>query len=175
LDPERVIVGEEIMTTKGELLALFVQEEVPKGLPPLEAIQRLRQQDAFISVSHPFDAVRNGAWALEDLLEIAPLVDAIETFNSRCAGPRPNQQALAFAAEHHLAGTVGSDAHTLWEVGRATLLVEPFKDAAQLRISIRQAEARLLPSPYWVHFASTYARISKKLKINPPPAASRAQ
>ena len=176
LDPERVIMGEEIMTEKGELLAFFVQEEIPKGLPPLEAIRRLRQQDAFISVSHPFDSARNGAWTLANLLEIAPLVDAVETFNSRCAGPQPNQQARAFAAQHHLPGTVGSDAHTLWEVGRATLLVEQFKDAGELRRSIQQAQARLLPSPFWVHFASTYARIYKRLKNNPPDgAASRSK
>ena len=56
LDPERVIVGEEIMTQKGELLAAFVTEEIPKGLPAPEAIARLREQGAFISVSHPFDA-----------------------------------------------------------------------------------------------------------------------
>ena len=175
LDPQRVIIGEEIMTEKGELLALFVQEEIPKGLPPLEAIRRLRQQNAFISVSHPFDAARNGAWSLAHLLEIVPLVDAIETFNSRCAGPLPNQQALAFAAQHHLAGTVGSDAHTLWEVGRATLAMEQFTDAAGLRRSIQQAQARLLPSPFWVHFASTYARIYKKLKNNPPGGANRSK
>jgi len=164
LDPELVIVGEEIMTTKGELLAFFVQEELPKGLLPVEAIRLLRQQGAFISVSHPFDVSRNGAWALADLLEIAPLVDAIETFNSRCAGPRPNQDARAFAEAHRLLGTVGSDAHILWEVGRATLTLPEFKNASDLRLSLSQAVARLSPSPFWVHFASMYARIYKMSK-----------
>ncbi|HLE16473.1 MAG TPA: PHP domain-containing protein, partial [Anaerolineales bacterium] len=84
LDPERVIAGEEIMTQSGELLCAFVTEEIPKGLPPLEAIHRLRQQEAFISVSHPFDVMRNGHWQLPDLLAILPYVDAIETFNARC-------------------------------------------------------------------------------------------
>ena len=55
LDPERIIVGEEIMTTKGEILAAFVTEEIPRGLSPLETIKRLRGQGAFISVSHPFE------------------------------------------------------------------------------------------------------------------------
>ena len=163
LDPDRVIVGEEIMTARGELLAFFVQEEVPRGLPPLVAIRRLRQQGAFISVSHPFDSARNGAWALQDLLEITPLVDALETFNSRCAGPRPNLMAQAFAIEHNLPGTVGSDAHILWEVGRSTLLLEDFKDAGELRTSIRQAQASQTASPFWVHFASTYARLYKRM------------
>ncbi len=60
IDPQRVIVGEEIMTQQGELLAAYVQEEVPKGLPALEAIAALRDQGAFISVSHPFDITRRG-------------------------------------------------------------------------------------------------------------------
>ena len=80
LDGELVIVGEEIKTTKGELLASFVTDEIPEGLEPLEAIHRLRKQGAFISVSHPFDLQRSG-WQLTDLMFILPLVDAIEVFN----------------------------------------------------------------------------------------------
>jgi predicted metal-dependent phosphoesterase TrpH len=106
LDPEHVIVGEEIMTTRGEILAAFVAEEVPPRLSPQETIQRLRDQGAFISVSHPFDAWRSGGWDEPDLLEIAPLVDAIEVFNSRCVVPAYNEQAIAFAHQHDLAGTV---------------------------------------------------------------------
>ena len=60
IDPVRVIVGEEIKTTGGELLAAFVQEEIPKGLSPMETIHRLKAQKAFISVSHPFDILRSG-------------------------------------------------------------------------------------------------------------------
>ncbi len=81
LAPDLVIVGEEIMTQSGELLAAFVEEEIPEGLPVKDAIQRLRQQGAFISVSHPFDRARSG-FALPDLDEIAPLVDAIEVYNA---------------------------------------------------------------------------------------------
>ena len=62
LDPELVIVGEEIMTTRGEILAAFVQDEIPAGLSPQETIHRLKEQGAFISVSHPFDKLRSGGW-----------------------------------------------------------------------------------------------------------------
>ncbi len=161
LDPDRVIVGEEIMTRKGELLALYVQETVPRGLEPMEAIDRLRAQGAFISVSHPFDLRRSGAWLLPDLLEIAPWVDAIETFNSRCLNDVPNQEALAFAQERDLPGTVGSDAHTVRELGQATLLLPDFQGADGLRQVIRQGQARTALSGSWVHFASFYARIRK--------------
>src|SRR5919106_5843231 len=91
MDPERVIVGEEIMTTRGEILAAFVSEEIPKGLTPQETLRRLKDQGAYISVSHPFDRWRAGGWREEDLLEILPQVDAIEVYNSRCMHPRFNR------------------------------------------------------------------------------------
>lgn len=164
LDPALIIVGEEIMTEKGELLAFFVKEAVPRGLKPEKAIELLREQGSFISVSHPFDAVRNGAWQRSDLEAIAPLVDAIETFNSRCNSARVNQEAVDFARSYHLPGTAGSDAHTLWEVGRATLTLEPFTNASELRKSLLQAQPKLSLSPFFVHVASSYARITKQIK-----------
>lgn len=111
LDPELIIVGEEIMTTRGEILAAFLTEEIPPGLTPKDTIGRLREQGAFISVSHPFDRWRSGGWQEPALLEILPLVDAIETFNSRCMWPGFNQRAKNFATQHDIPGTVGSDAH----------------------------------------------------------------
>jgi predicted metal-dependent phosphoesterase TrpH len=163
MDPGRVIAGEEIMTQAGELLAFFVREEIPAGLPPLEAISRLRQQNAFISVSHPYDRMRKGHWEPGDLLKIAPLVDAIETFNARCIWWPPfNHQAQAFARQHNLAGTAGSDAHSAYEVGRATLLVPPFSNADELREVIRLAQFRAALSPPWVFLASRWAYWRKK-------------
>jgi len=157
LDPQRVIIGEEIMTESGELLAAFVREEIPADLPPLEAISRLRQQGAFISVSHPFDSMRKGAWSLTDLKEIAPLVDAIETFNSRCFTAAANTRALEFARQRELPGTVGSDAQTAFELGRATLLLPEFHDAASLKEALLQAQPRTRLSSPWIHITSRYA------------------
>lgn len=105
--PELTILGEEIMTTQGELLAYFVKEEVSPGLPPAETITQLRAQGAAISVSHPFDRLRKGAWREADLAAILPRVDAIEVFNARCIYPEDNARALAFAQEHAKLGTVG--------------------------------------------------------------------
>jgi predicted metal-dependent phosphoesterase TrpH len=164
LDPEQVIVGEEILTTRGELLAAFVTEEVPPGLSPREAINRLRGQGAFVSVSHPFDGMRSGHWELADLLEILPLVDAIETFNSRCWSPEFNRQALAFAQQHRIPGTVGSDAHAAFELGRATLTVPGFTGPDTLRGVIGQGLAQTRWSPPWVHLTSRYAVFVKELQ-----------
>ncbi len=164
LDPELVIVGEEIMTTRGEILAAFVQEEIPAGLTPQETIRRLKKQGAFISVSHPYDTHRKGGWKEADLLEIIPDVDAIEVFNSRCMDPRFNYQAKAFAEKHNLPGTVGSDAHGTFEVATSVLLLDPFTGPDEMRKVIRHAKVKTKLSPWWVHLISRYASIKKKMK-----------
>jgi len=163
LDPQHVIIGEEIMTTRGEILAAFVTEEIPAGLLPRETILHLRQQNAFISVSHPFDEWRSGGWQETDLLEILPLVDAIEIFNSRCMSAAFNRRALAFAEQHHVAGTVGSDAHAAFELGRSLVLLEPFDGPDELRKVIHMAQYQMRASSPWVHLTSRYAVLRKRM------------
>jgi predicted metal-dependent phosphoesterase TrpH len=161
LDPDRIIIGEEIMTTKGELLAAYVTKEIPRGLSPEETIRRLREQGAFISVSHPFDSWRNGAWKMDDLLEIIPKVDAIEIFNARCSKEADNQRAKEFAKERHLPGTAGSDAHAAFELGSAYMILPDFNGSDELRKVIPDGELKGGLSPFWVHFVSFYARWRK--------------
>ncbi len=158
LYPELFIVGEEILTTKGELLGVFVKEEIPAGLEPFRAIKLLREQDAFISVPHPFDLKRHG-WKLQDLFEILPFIDAIEVYNSRCLKAEDNKKAQAFAAKHKLLGTAGSDSHLIWELGRAVTVLPSFGNAHELRMALRTARVEGRLSPFWVHIGSTLARI----------------
>ena len=163
LDPELVIVGEEILTSRGELLAAFVIEEVPARLSPEEAIHRLKDQGAFISVSHPFDVYRSGHWDEADLKEILPYVDAIEVFNSRCWLSEFNRQAQMFAEQHDVPGTVGSDAHAPLELGRAVLLLEQFQGPDEMRMVIRKGIPEVRWSPPWFHLISRFAVFQKKL------------
>lgn len=163
LAPELIIVGEEIMTTRGEILAAFVSEEIPKGLSPQETIRRLKDQGAFISVSHPFDRWRSGGWQKEDLLEILPRVDAIEVYNSRCMNPRFNREAREFAEKHDIPGTVGSDAHAAFELGRSLMLLEPFEGPEEMQRVIRTGVPQVRWSPPWFHVTSRYAKIYKKV------------
>jgi len=160
LDPELVIVGEEILTTRGEILAAFVKEEIPARLSPRETIDRLKDQGAFISV----DEFRRGGWKEDDLLAIMPTLDAIEVYNSRCMLPRFNRRAGEFAANHDLAGTVGSDAHAAFELGRSVLLLDPFEGPDGLRAVIREGIPRVKWTPWWVHLTSRHASMMKKLK-----------
>ncbi len=161
--PEQVIVGEEIETTHGELIGYFMTEWVPPGFEPMEAIQRLRQQGAVISVPHPFDTIRSQHWSTQALMSILPHIDAIETFNARCMTASPNLHAAAFAREHGCLETVGSDAHSLYEVGRAILMMDDFTDAESFKKALINAHQKNKRSPAFVHLFSRYAVLYKKL------------
>lgn len=167
--PELIVVGEEIMTTGGELLAFFVQELVPPELTPQQTIARLRDQGAFISVSHPFDRLRHGAWKEPDLLEIIEEVDALEVFNARCIFNADNAKALALAQRHGKLKTVGSDSHTAREMGRATVEIAPFDSAERFRANLATARFRTTLSSAWIHWASTYAKWVRRLGLKPRP------
>lgn len=160
--PELVIIGEEIMTSKGEILAAFITDEIPPFLTPQETIKRLKAQGAFISVSHPFDELREGGWDETDLIEILPFVDAIEVYNSRCMFPRFNRRAKLFAQKNNIAGTVGSDAHAAFEVGRSILWLDQFSGPDEMRNVIRAGIPKVKWSPPWFHLTSRYASVVKK-------------
>ncbi len=169
LEPDLIIPGEEIMTTEGEILAFFVQETIPPKLTPQETIQRLRDQGAFISVSHPFDRHRKGAWEKAWLDQIIGLVDAIEVFNARCLYMEDNEKSAAYAAEHGMVGTVGSDAHIPYELGKANLLMSPFEGASSFAESLKTAQQAIHLSPAWVHGFSTLAKWQRKYLNRPKP------
>jgi hypothetical protein len=163
LDPQRVIVGEEIQTTQGEILGYFMREEIPAGLEPLEVIRRLKDQGAFISVAHPFDTNRDAThWQPETLEAMLPFLDAFETFNARCLRQTFNTQAQIFAQEHGLAGMTGSDAHSTFELGKATMLLADFNDAIELRTALENAQWDVHLSSAAVHLFSVWAKIVKK-------------
>lgn len=165
LAPNLIIVGEEIMTTRGEILGYFMKESIPAGLTPDETIRRLRDQGAVISVSHPYDRLRKGAWQEPDLLAIFDQVDAIEIFNSRCLYAEDNDKAQKLATARQKPGTVGSDAHIPYELGRATLRMQPFEAAGDFYESMKQATPVTQHSPAWVHGMSTQAKWFKKLGL----------
>lgn len=174
LDPERVIVGEEIQTTAGEILAFFVQESLPAGLDPFDAVDELRSQGAFISLSHPFDP-RRASWDPGLLRELSSRIDALEVFNGRTFGPRANREAARFASAHGLLGTAGSDAHSRPEIGRVRMRLAAFHDPITMRASLASAEIVGASSPIWVRFASRYAALRKALGWKRPASAEGAR
>jgi predicted metal-dependent phosphoesterase TrpH len=172
LAPDLVIAGVEIMTTQGEIIGYFMEttatgqrlQEVPRGLSPQETIKRLRDQGAVITIPHPLDTLRRSAMGLASVLQIIDQVDALEVLNARCVRPQDNIAAAALANKHNKLVTAGSDAHTLGEIGRCYLQLPPFADnAAGFLAALQQAQPCGLVSPFWPHFASTYARWRKRI------------
>lgn len=164
LAPDLVIVGEEIKTDVGEIIAYFLKEEVPKGLPVQEAIARVREQGGVISVSHPLDRLRREAMGLTHLLSIIEQVDALEAFNARTTFPSDNQRTLDLAREWVLLATAGSDAHIAWEIGHAYVEMPAFNDKDEFLRSLAQGQiVGRLTTPL-IHFASNWAKFAKRLR-----------
>jgi len=177
IDPDFVIIGEEILTRHGEILAFFVNDWVPPRLSHQETIDRLVDQGAVISVSHPFDRHRNQPWTEELLQAVLARLDAVEGFNARTIHPEDNEKASVFAAAHNLPTTAGSDAHTAMEIGAAYLEMPAFTTAEEFRAGLAQAKIQGRLSPMWVHFFSRLnawrTRFGLKPKINQPETMSR--
>jgi predicted metal-dependent phosphoesterase TrpH len=113
-----VIVGEEVRTADGDIIAIFLRERVPPGLSAVETISAIREQGGLVGVPHPFDRLRGfGRKTGATVESIAGLVDWIETYNARVIGGSANEQAALFALEHGLPGLAASDSHTVLEVG----------------------------------------------------------
>lgn len=115
-----VIVGAEMMTDQGEVIGLFLTEEIEEHT--LErVVEAIRLQGGLVVVPHPFDSLRRSALHISD--EQAPLVDAVEVLNSRCLLERFNTQARNYATRHGLPAVAGSDAHYPMEIGNAGIVV----------------------------------------------------
>jgi predicted metal-dependent phosphoesterase TrpH len=138
--PFRVIVGEEILTTRGEIMGLFLQEVIPSGLSIEESIRRIKEQGGLFCAQHPFDKIRPDALKAEVMVEIASQIDVVEIFNSRNPLKHSSELAQAFAKEHDLPGTAGSDAHAAFEIGNAYIEMPEFKDKHEFLNALRQGK-----------------------------------
>ena len=113
-----IIVGEEVKSADGDMIALFLREAVPPGLSAVETIAAVREQGGLVGVPHPFDGRRGfGRKTGTSLESIAHLIDWVEAYNARVIGGSANEKAALFAREHGLPGVGASDSHTVLEVG----------------------------------------------------------
>ncbi len=161
--PFLVIVGEEINTTKGEILGFFLKEEIPQGLTPKEAMARIREQGGLVGVPHPLDRVRCSAMGQKALLEIWEELDFLEGFNSRVTFPSDNRKAQALAQAQGLPITAGSDAHTAYEIGRAYVEIPSFNDREGFLEALREAQIFGRLTPPWIHIITTWTKLRAKL------------
>ena len=164
--PFTVIIGEEVRSSEGEIIGLFLHEQIPGGLSPEETVRRIKEQGGLVVVPHPFDGFR-GHLREEALERILPQVDVIEVFNARITYRRDNERAASFAAEHGLPASAGSDAHSAWETGRTYVEMPEFQGPREFLEALRHGRVVGRTSTPLVHLFSRWAVIRRRLGWRP--------
>jgi predicted metal-dependent phosphoesterase TrpH len=134
-----VIPGEEIKTGKGEVIGLFLEEQIERGLPMADTIAAIREQGGVVYLPHPFDRLHTIPDA-PTLHRHLPEIDVFEVYNARLLFEGFNDEALRFARKYNVTMGAGSDAHVLQGVGTGLVRMRAFENAAEFLISLRSAE-----------------------------------
>ncbi len=161
--PFKVIVAEEILTTHGEIMGMFLKETIPSGITPQEAVKRIRAQGGLVNIPHPFETMRGSALKTEVLEAIAGDIDLIEVLNSRSPLPANSNRARDFALKHGLPGGAGSDAHTVFEIGNAYVEMPDFNTKEEFLQAVAAGKIYGKRSGVFVHLFSGWARVKTKL------------
>ncbi len=161
--PFTVIVAEEILTTHGEIMGMFLKETIPSGLSVDQTISQIRAQGGLVNIPHPFYTFRPSALDSKITEEIVEQIDIIELCNSRSMLPRSSTQARIFAQKYSLAQSAGSDAHTSREIGNAYVEMPEFNGKDNFLNALAKGKIFGHRANPLLHFGSVWARLRKKL------------
>ena len=161
----KVIVGEEVKTAdQGEVIGLFIEEKIPRGMTLEETIAEIRRQGGLVYVPHPFDRMHSVP-DYEHLLDVVDDIDAIEVFNPRIAIPAFNEEAVRFAAKYRIVGGAGSDAHVAQGLGSVRIRMRDFDGPEEFLESLRDAD--IIGKPSSLRYAQVQALKFLQTKATP--------
>jgi predicted metal-dependent phosphoesterase TrpH/glycosyltransferase involved in cell wall biosynthesis len=136
----KVIVAEEIKTAdQGEVIGLFLQDKIARGMTLQETIAEIRRQGGLVYVPHPFDRMHSVP-DYEHLLDVVEEIDAIEVFNPRVAFTAFNEEAARFAAKYRIVAGAGSDSHVAQGLGSVKIRMRDFDGPEEFLESLRDAD-----------------------------------
>jgi predicted metal-dependent phosphoesterase TrpH/glycosyltransferase involved in cell wall biosynthesis len=136
----QVIVAEEVKTAdQGEVIGLFIEDKIPRGMTLRETIDAIRAQGGLVYVPHPFDRMHSVP-DYEHLLDVVEDVDAIEVFNPRVAFSAFNEEAERFAAKYRIVAGAGSDSHVAAGLGSVKIRMRAFDGPEEFLESLREAD-----------------------------------
>ena len=136
----KVIVAEEVKTAEqGEVIGLFLEEKIPKGLTMAETIREIRAQGGLVYVPHPFDRFHSVP-DYEHLLDIVEEIDLLEVFNPRVAVTAFNEEAVRFARKYRIVPAAGSDSHVAQGLGSVRQRIHDFDGPAEFLEAMRDAD-----------------------------------
>jgi predicted metal-dependent phosphoesterase TrpH/glycosyltransferase involved in cell wall biosynthesis len=139
-DGIKVIVAEEVKTAdQGEVIGLFLEEKIPRGMTLQETIAEIRRQGGLVYVPHPFDRM-HAVPDYEHLLDVVEQIDAIEVFNPRVAFTAFNEEAARFAAKYRIVAGAGSDSHVAQGLGSVKIRMRDFEGPDEFLESLRDAD-----------------------------------
>jgi predicted metal-dependent phosphoesterase TrpH len=165
----KVIVGEEVMTAhQGEVIGLFLEEKIPRGMTLEETIDAIHAQGGLVYVPHPFDRM-HAVPDYEHLLAVVEDVDAIEVFNPRIAIPAYNEEAVRFAGKYRIVAGAGSDSHVAQGLGSLRIRMRDFDGPEEFLASL--ADADIVGRPSSLYYAQVQAL--KFLQTRATPSAAR--
>jgi hypothetical protein len=140
-----VIPGEEVKTDgQGEVIGLFLEEEIPRGMSFADTLAAIKDQGGLVYLPHPFDrmhTVPDSSTLHRHLADI----DLFEVYNARLLFEGHNDEALRFARKYNLIMGAGSDAHVLQGVGTGVVRMRSFRNPEEFLISLRSAEVLRRP------------------------------
>ncbi len=140
-----VIAGEEVKTDdQGEVIGLFLREEIPRGMSFAETVGAIKEQGGLVYLPHPFDRMHSIAEPATLQLHLAD-IDVFEVYNARLLFEAYNEEALRFARKYNLTMGAGSDAHVLQGVGTGALRMRSFHGPEEFLLSLGSAQVLRRP------------------------------
>jgi glycosyltransferase involved in cell wall biosynthesis len=166
----KVIVAEEVKTAdQGEVIGLFIEEHIPRGMTLQETIAEIHRQGGLVYVPHPFDRM-HAVPDYEHLLNVVEDVDAIEVFNARVAVKSFNEEAVKFARKYRIPGGAGSDSHVAQGLGSVRIRMRDFDGPDEFLESLREADIIRKPKSLLyvqtLKFLQTKAPGSRKRRVS---------
>jgi glycosyltransferase involved in cell wall biosynthesis len=164
----KIIVAEEVKTAdQGEVIGLFIEEQIPRGMTLAETIAEIKRQGGLVYVPHPFDRM-HAVPDYEHLLGIVDDIDAIEIYNPRVAIGSFNEEAERFAAKYRIVAGAGSDSHVAQGLGSVRIRMTDFDGPEEFLESLRTAAITTKPS------SLLYVQALKFLETKATPSGARA-
>jgi predicted metal-dependent phosphoesterase TrpH len=140
MDGIKVIVAEEVKTAEqGEVIGLFLEEKIPKGMTMAETIAAIRAQGGLVYVPHPFDRFHSVP-DYEHLLDMVEEIDVLEVFNPRVALTAFNEEAERFARKYRIVPGAGSDSHVAQGLGSVRVRIHDFDGPEEFLEAMRDAD-----------------------------------
>ena len=160
-----VIIGEEIMTKKGEIIGMFLKEGIPKGLTPEETIRRIKKQSGLVCIPHPFDRKRyKTCLELDSIIKNKDNIDIIEIFNGRVIESEFNKSAEKLSHDLNKPCIYGSDSHSCYELKYNCCDFKNNLTRGNFIESLKYINIYNKRTNKSIHYYTTYVKVKKLIK-----------